>query len=328
MLLKKPAHRLEHVSLEGQDPVELSTILSSSASKLTAKPATNEGIHFKCEFATAGALTIGLGRYEGKIAIEREGASDRYAIFVPRYGYATFKASDREVLTSPTQGVIVDCNQNSGITLSGPREHLVVVVDQASLCARLSDMLHDPVSGDLNFAPEIDLTAGPGMAIAQTAAALHSGLIGSGILRGAPLAQASLVDALMELVIELLPHRLSKELCRVASPMPRHVRRAIDFMKANLHESMTLHDIALAANVGTRTLQEGFKRFKMTTPMAYLQYLRLDAVHRDLTQAQPGRTVSDIAVTWGFTHLSRFAAEYRRRFGESPSETLRSSRWR
>ena len=26
---------------------------------------------------------------------------------------------------------------------------------------------------------------------------------------------------------------------------------------------------------------------------------------------------------WGFCHLGRFAVEYRRRFGESPSQTLR-----
>ncbi|MFP5456117.1 MAG: helix-turn-helix domain-containing protein, partial [Alphaproteobacteria bacterium] len=34
-------------------------------------------------------------------------------------------------------------------------------------------------------------------------------------------------------------------------------------------------------------------------------------------------TVSELALEWGFTHLGRFSAEYRRRFQELPSETLR-----
>ncbi|WP_363094775.1 helix-turn-helix domain-containing protein, partial [Pseudonocardia sp. 73-21] len=36
------------------------------------------------------------------------------------------------------------------------------------------------------------------------------------------------------------------------------------------------------------------------------------------------RSVADIASHWGFTHLGRFAAAYRERYGCVPSETLRS----
>ena len=35
-----------------------------------------------------------------------------------------------------------------------------------------------------------------------------------------------------------------------------------------------------------------------------------------------GRLPSEIASRWGFSHLGRFAVEYRLRFGEDPSETL------
>jgi AraC-like DNA-binding protein len=33
--------------------------------------------------------------------------------------------------------------------------------------------------------------------------------------------------------------------------------------------------------------------------------------------------VASIAHRWGFTHLSRFAAAYKKRYGESPYLTLR-----
>lgn len=42
-------------------------------------------------------------------------------------------------------------------------------------------------------------------------------------------------------------------------------------------------------------------------------------------QAIPGDgvTVTDIAQQWGFSHLGSFATQYRRRFGETPSRTLK-----
>jgi AraC-like DNA-binding protein len=39
-----------------------------------------------------------------------------------------------------------------------------------------------------------------------------------------------------------------------------------------------------------------------------------------------GFTVADVAMRWGLMHTGRFAAAYRRTYGESPSETLRGHR--
>ena len=36
-----------------------------------------------------------------------------------------------------------------------------------------------------------------------------------------------------------------------------------------------------------------------------------------------GVTVTQVAERWGFHHLGSFAVEYRKRWGEAPSETLR-----
>ncbi|WEJ14136.1 helix-turn-helix domain-containing protein (plasmid) [Sinorhizobium sp. K101] len=36
----------------------------------------------------------------------------------------------------------------------------------------------------------------------------------------------------------------------------------------------------------------------------------------------------DIAPKWGFPHSGRFFADYRKRFGQAPSQTLQSSSFR
>jgi len=57
--------------------------------------------------------------------------------------------------------------------------------------------------------------------------------------------------------------------------------------------------------------------------MRYLRHVRLERAHQELVQAQPGETtVTRTAGRWGFTHLGRFASEYRRAFGELPSTFL------
>lgn len=43
----------------------------------------------------------------------------------------------------------------------------------------------------------------------------------------------------------------------------------------------------------------------------------------DLLRGADGLTVADVAMRWGLMHTGRFAAAYRRTYGESPSETLR-----
>jgi len=158
------------------------------------------------------------------------------------------------------------------------------------------------------------------------AEATFSGLAQDTALRQSPLALSNLTGAITNLILETVPHRFSEALARIApapAPAPRHVRRAIDFMQANLMRPLSIADMAAVCNVSVRSLQKGFRDFKMTTPMAYLQHLRLEAAHRELQEATPGLTVAAIALKWGFTHFGRFAVDYRLRFGQLPSQTLR-----
>ena len=102
---------------------------------------------------------------------------------------------------------------------------------------------------------------------------------------------------------------------------PGNVKRAVDFVEAHLQSAITLADITRAAGVPGRTLLQHFRDHRGTSPMRYLRDARLMRVREALQSAEPGERVTDIAMRWGFYHLGRFAIEYRKRFGEAPSET-------
>ena len=50
--------------------------------------------------------------------------------------------------------------------------------------------------------------------------------------------------------------------------------------------------------------------------------IRLARVREELLHGTENATVTGVAMRWGFTHTGRFAAAYRRKYGESPSQTL------
>jgi AraC-like DNA-binding protein len=44
-------------------------------------------------------------------------------------------------------------------------------------------------------------------------------------------------------------------------------------------------------------------------------------VRQELLEDRFARNISVIAMAWGFNHLGRFASEYRKLFGETPTMT-------
>lgn len=84
----------------------------------------------------------------------------------------------------------------------------------------------------------------------------------------------------------------------------------------------------LCESVGAnrRTLHLGFRELYGIAPMKYLQALRLCKVREQILKSpDPDLNVTDVATSWGFNHLGRFAGAYRAFFGELPSTDKASS---
>lgn len=143
----------------------------------------------------------------------------------------------------------------------------------------------------------------------------------------AGLIQEQLTGLIAASVLATFPSTLTEYLDRHdtrAAGATAAIRRAMHHIDEHLQEPVTLADIAAAARLSVRGLQDGFQRHLGTTPMRYLRKAWLDAARRDLVEADATReTVPAIARRWGFAHLGRFAVDYRNAFGESPSTTLR-----
>jgi AraC-like DNA-binding protein len=101
------------------------------------------------------------------------------------------------------------------------------------------------------------------------------------------------------------------------------VRAAVRANDIGSGDSVSLARLCEASGVSHTWLNKCFQDVYGTSPVAYLRARRLsEARARLIDQSAPPVSVKDVALSLGFTHLGRFAAEYHARFEEQPSESL------
>ena len=197
----------------------------------------------------------------------------------------------------------------------------------SALLGQLTALLGEPPRMPLEFSPEIDVMQKHGQAIARHVQAAVDDLEDSGSLLASPLVMNAFQQFVMTALLMSHPHNYADALARPETLVtPRYVRRAIDYIEAHLDMAITVADLVNATGASGRTLFTHFREFRGISPMRYLRKARFERARLMLQAAEPEESVTQIAMSLGFGHLGRFSIEYRRRFGESPSETLRRQR--
>jgi AraC family ethanolamine operon transcriptional activator len=101
---------------------------------------------------------------------------------------------------------------------------------------------------------------------------------------------------------------------------------AQEYLKRHAGEAVSVEDVSRAVGTSVRTLQYAFRDYVGMGPKAYINALRLNLVRKNLRSARPEVTrVADVANKLGYWHMGQFAADYRRHFGENPSQTISGS---
>jgi transcriptional regulator GlxA family with amidase domain len=110
---------------------------------------------------------------------------------------------------------------------------------------------------------------------------------------------------------------------RQSKPSRDLVDRAEKLAVSDADEPFPISALCLALAVSERTLRKAFHKVHGMPPCRHLRLLRLAQARAALLSAD-GKltTVTAIATCFGFQELGRFSVEYRKTFGESPSQTL------
>ena len=99
-----------------------------------------------------------------------------------------------------------------------------------------------------------------------------------------------------------------------------------DFILANLKEDFSIRTLTEQFSISDKTLEKHFSALFGITPKKLITMLKLNQAHEELCCANELEvSVTDIAQRWGFSHLGRFANDYKDIFGTLPSEDLKRS---
>lgn len=271
-----------------------------------------------------GDIGVTVLDYGAPVRIATGGAGAVVLVEIPLGGSSTVTCGGETVVADRTTGAVLSLSEPVTVHRSAGSPQLIVRIERAALEDQLRT-LGAEVSSPLRFAPAMDLTSVAARSWRRLVDLLRVEAEEDGALVHVEAALAQFRSLLLTQLLALQPSNYSDALRQgVAAPVPRVLQRAVDLLRDHAHESLTVDDVAVAVGISVRTLQQGFRRHLGSTPTEYLRDIRLDLVHGTLEAGDPGTlTVTDVAYRWGFTHLGRFAGDYRRRFAEPPSATLR-----
>lgn len=248
------------------------------------------------------------------------------AVHMPMNGRALCDLGARTYEANTTRAFVASPGQKITMRFDHDAPQLIIRIEEEALSRYLTRLLARTLNRPIVFDPEMSMLSAPAARWNGAIQMLNTEIFHSDSLLHRGHGIGALEEFVMSSLLHVQPSNYHRQLLRpVDRPSKPAVRAALDYIEAHLREPITIADIADRVGMSVRAIQQGFRTELGTTPMTYLRDRRLERAREELTDAIPadGVTVTQIAEHWGFTHLSNFAVLYRKRWGESPSATLR-----
>ncbi|WP_429313361.1 helix-turn-helix domain-containing protein [Paenibacillus mucilaginosus] len=129
-----------------------------------------------------------------------------------------------------------------------------------------------------------------------------------------PVYQTLLISRFMELVAYLSRQYDSQENGTNSSLM--HLANAISYIEDHYLEPLSMEEVAARSNISVRHLNRIFQSYYQTTPISYLQRLRLERARILLRQS--GLPITKISYECGFNDSNYFTRQFTKAYGLPP----------
>ncbi|GII23306.1 AraC family transcriptional regulator [Planosporangium mesophilum] len=270
-----------------------------------------------------GPIMLGRLGYGADVSLDFGELGNAYHVSIPLSGRVeAVCGGETSVSTCKRAAVYLPAGRTTITRWSADCVQYGVKIEREYLESVLESMIGRPVRSPVRFPFTFDVTDGAAAEWLRLVQTLAADLDLDTSMLYDPLMADQLARAVTTGLLLATGHEYQELLRgRTAPVRPRTVKRAIDAMEANPERPFTLPELAELVGCSVRSLQEAFRRYVGVPPMTYLRDVRLQRVHEDLSAADGTASVAEVAYRWGFHHLGRFAADYRRRYGVSPSRT-------
>lgn len=284
-----------------------------------------DGFQADIRATPAGGVSMLFFSYGVATEINSAPLPDFTTVQLPIRGRMEYAHGEEQGVALPGGGAFFSEGEPVRTRWSSDLELLVLRVERAALARKLAALTGRRVTAPVVFSPVVG-DGEAGRALTSMIVTLASIYDRFGIEGLPPVIATEYEELVLSMLLLDHEHTYSDSVHTHLPALPgRAMRAAVRHIEENYTQPLTATALAEAAHISERTLFDGFQREFGLTPMAFVRRFRLERAREALIAAGPddGRTVADISLSHGFGHLGRFAASYRERYGESPSETLR-----
>ena len=313
-----------HLRLECFDPDELKQVIDSA--QITHTLVQGGRLRFDLQRLQLGSGTLDCGLYGSAILAEGDFPAQAVAVGMVVEGPGPILRNGEFNRLHSVQLY----GENAEISYRAEPETrwMVYAIDRATLQEASIELTGRPLPIPETGSISVDPSPETGTVLART--------IFETLSVAASASESSATAALAKRLQERLHYDITRAVAsaqsqerqsRIARERARRrqiVSRAEEFLRANLSEPFSLSGLADATGVGARQVQYHFQKIYGMTPLVWFRSRKLAGIRAELKRRGGSDTrVTDVAMDWGFYHLGRFSREYRRLFGEKPSDTLR-----
>jgi len=272
-----------------------------------------------------GGMDLQLGKLGSGNIVEGQSMQDGYVLYLP--------LSDR--IEYSANGTVLDTN--SFAILEPGSEFCVSTRFEHDWCSMfiptsMLDQAGGPDAPQLGSRKSICRVTRANRELANSARSIMSEIMSaSASFRGFESSPAAIsgAEALMKVASLVIGDKQEDEPDHTGRPRVSRsdiIRRSKKLLARRTGKIVRVNDLAAAAGVSERTLRAAFIEYFGTGPVHYLQLRQLHQVRHALQAADPeAASVSDVLTEHNVWEFGRFAARYRRLFGECPSESLQAA---
>jgi len=324
--LVRPLSR--HKFLETRDPEEAHARVSELfAPHQLDLPDGPSGFHTVYHHMRLRALSLYYFEYRTAVTVRSGPMMRDYLLLLPASGSCAVDYGSRLVTVPIGSAYIVNPFAPLALQWTGKSAMRVIKIDRQEVERALSGQAQHGQDGSVEFDPEAPIPLSDLPGVSGFVDALFADLDMPEPALGAADSEEKVEALLLSLLLRRYPHSQRQQLLQPAGrAAPYYVRRVEEFIRLHAAEVPDMAAMVRVAGVSARTLFKGFRDFRGIGPAAFLKQVRLDRLHADLLAADPATTVTDLAATWGFHHPGNLARDYKIRFGESPSQTVKRAK--
>jgi len=324
MAEKKNSPLSNHLLYDGDDIDDARKVLSNMFNEVSLEPLDTRKPYRSLVYGVElPQSAVGYIKFESGVKAGPVDPMGFHTLQLNPVGSALYHNNDGDIPGSAREGVILSAGQTVKNNHYAGNGNLVLNVSDEVLRNFQSMWTGKTQKQMLKFKSGFDTSSPQIASFLNLTDVFIKELNRPGGILEIPAAVASFESALLTTMLFSFEHQFSEQMgSKVTSASFKQVRNIEDYIESHASQPVDMASLATISGLSGATIHRAFRKHRDYTPMQFLKQTRMRLANQRLLMARSTDSVTRIAMECGFTHLGRFAVEYRQRFGEEPSRTF------